>query len=274
MCIGIKRRTSDALKLAQPIKKFTPRSTSCGIKKAKHHITIQHNYHDHAGKIQVEYKHIKGKGGVLTPFPLKLHAMLDAVERQGMEHIVSWQPHGRCFVVHNPKAFGDILSNHFKVSKLSSFQRQLNLYGFQRLTRGKDRGGYYHELFLRGKVFLAQNIERVKIKGTKIRARSNPSQEPNFYSMSWVFPNDSPKALENDHLRCVTPQSEWDLDATPITEIDTDIPTSMWEDEEAQFAIQADPFLEDFDFSMNDNGVDVITDDVVFGKILEQLIAV
>ena len=159
MCIGLKRRTGDALKLAQPTKKFTP-STSCGNKKAKHHITIQHNYHDHAGEIQVEYKHIKGKGGVLTPFPLKLHAMLDAVERQGMEHIVSWQPHGRCFVVHNPKAFVDILSNHFKVSKLSSFQRQLNLYGFSRITAGADRGGYYHELFLRNKVFLCQNMVR------------------------------------------------------------------------------------------------------------------
>lgn len=62
----------------------------------------------------------------------------------------------------------------------------MNLYGFQRLTRGQDRGGYYHELFLRNKVFLAHNIQRCKVKGTKVRARSNPEQEPDFWSMSWV----------------------------------------------------------------------------------------
>lgn len=28
-------------------------------------------------------------------FPCKLHLMLDDVERQGLAHIVSWQPHGR-----------------------------------------------------------------------------------------------------------------------------------------------------------------------------------
>ena len=78
---------------------------------------------------------------------------------------------------------------YFRQSKLTSFQRQLNLYGFQRLTRGADAGGYYHELFLRGRVFLAKRMERTKVKGTRFKAASSPDSEPDFYSMPLVTPH-------------------------------------------------------------------------------------
>jgi hypothetical protein len=38
-------------------------------------------------------------------FPGRLHKMLRGVDVEGLSHIVSWQPHGRCFVVHKPKEF-------------------------------------------------------------------------------------------------------------------------------------------------------------------------
>jgi len=47
------------------------------------------------------------KGGVACPFPWRLHDMLDAVVEEGLEHIVSWQPHGRAFMVHDITAFVD-----------------------------------------------------------------------------------------------------------------------------------------------------------------------
>lgn len=47
------------------------------------------------------------KGGVAVPFPWRLHEMLKAAEEEGIEHIVSWAPHGRAFTVHKPKAFAD-----------------------------------------------------------------------------------------------------------------------------------------------------------------------
>lgn len=72
----------------------------------------------------------------------------------------------------------------FRQSKLTSFQRQLNLYGFSRITAGRDRGGYYHELFLRNKLFLCQNMTRIRIKGTGIKGKANPASEPDFYSMA------------------------------------------------------------------------------------------
>jgi hypothetical protein len=110
--------------------------------------------------------------------------MLSSVERDGNSHIVSWQMHGRCFVVHKPKDFVSlVMPTYFRQTKLTSFQRQLNLYGFCRLTSGRDRGGYYHELFLRGKPFLCKRMMRTRIKGTGIKAASSPQTEPDFYSM-------------------------------------------------------------------------------------------
>jgi hypothetical protein len=83
-------------------------------------------------------------------------------------------------------------NSYFRQSKLTSFQRQLNLYGFQRLTRGADAGAYYCELFLRGKAFLCQSMMRTKVKGTRYKSASSPEQEPNFYDMPPVSPDYSP----------------------------------------------------------------------------------
>jgi hypothetical protein len=110
--------------------------------------------------------------------------VLDQVEADGLTHVVSWQAHGRAFVVHKPKEFVEtVLPHYFRQTKLTSFQRQLNLYGFFRLTRGADAGGYYHELFLRGKPYLCKKMIRVKVKGTGFKAASSPEQEPDFYTM-------------------------------------------------------------------------------------------
>jgi hypothetical protein len=126
-----------------------------------------------------------GGNSVDQSFPVRLHYMLNETEKDGLSHVVSWQPHGRCFVVHDQKLFTElILGNYFRQSKYASFQRQLNIYGFQRLTAGPDKGGYYHEKFLRNKPGLAYCIQRFKLKGTKTRKAANPHSEPNFYQMT------------------------------------------------------------------------------------------
>lgn len=77
-------------------------------------------------------------------FPLKLHLGLTAIEDAGFTHIISWQPHGRAVLIHQPKDFEEqIMENFFAMKKLTSFQRQLNLYGFRRITCGADAGSYY-----------------------------------------------------------------------------------------------------------------------------------
>ena len=68
---------------------------------------VQHDYHDYAAvQAPSEAPVLKRKrGGVLLPFPLKLHLVLEKAEAQGFAHIISWQPHGRCFIIHQPKRF-------------------------------------------------------------------------------------------------------------------------------------------------------------------------
>jgi HSF-type DNA-binding len=126
------------------------------------------------------------KGGVTTPFPWKLHDMLDAMDREGDLSIVCWQPHGRAFMVHKPKEFVDqIMLHYFNQTKYASFQRQLNLYGFARLSHGVDKNSYYHPCFVRGERDLCRGMIRLKVKGTKVRRSLTPEEEPNFYDEQW-----------------------------------------------------------------------------------------
>jgi hypothetical protein len=53
------------------------------------------------------------------------------------------------------------------------------LYGFRRLVRGVDCGGYHHEYFLKGYPSLCQRIYRTAVKGTGVRGHCGA--EPNLY---------------------------------------------------------------------------------------------
>lgn len=65
------------------------------------------------------------RGGVATPFPWKLHEMLEDASKEGNDWIVSWQTHGRSFIVHKPKVFVEkIMPTYFNQSKFASFQRK------------------------------------------------------------------------------------------------------------------------------------------------------
>lgn len=60
------------------------------------------------------------KGGVETPFPWKLHTLLQETEQRGEGHIVSWLPHGRAFKIHQVKEFtAGILPRYFGQTKVS-----------------------------------------------------------------------------------------------------------------------------------------------------------
>lgn len=165
---------------------------------------VQHNYHDHANDDDAIYLEtpLISKGGVSVPFPLKLHNMLDHVDlfESELSSIIRWQPHGRCFLVKDSKAFAaHVLPRFFDQRKYASFQRQLNLYGFNRITAGPDKGSYYHELFLRSKKVLCRGINRMKIKGTGTRMASNPKQEPKFYTMEPMPSSTSPSSRQGNN---------------------------------------------------------------------------
>ena len=108
------------------------------------------------------------------PFPLKLHYCLDDAPTKSFEHIISWQ-FLNIFKVHDPEAFVQyIMPRYFSSqTKYTSFQRQLNLYGFERIESGPFRGGYQHHLFFPGQRELSMKMSIQKIKG--ISKRHSPS---------------------------------------------------------------------------------------------------
>ena len=66
-----------------------------------------------------------------------------------MDETFMWKPHGHAFFVPNhEKCVENVLSFTYEMTSFPSFTRQLNLWGFKRITQGKDAGAYYHELFL------------------------------------------------------------------------------------------------------------------------------
>jgi hypothetical protein len=138
------------------------------------------------------------RGGVAEPFPMKLYRMLQEVEEAGKSHIVSFYSHGRAFGIHDINAFTyEILPKYFsKQSKRVSFVRQLNLYGFVRIHSGPDVGGYYHELFLKGRpeLFLFMRRTGASSKGKedrrKCKDRNVPAIQSDFYAMPPIRPRE------------------------------------------------------------------------------------
>jgi len=113
------------------------------------------------------------KSGAEYPFPVKLHFLLCELEKADQQgQLISWLPGGMSFKIHNRnEAFQKILARWFRMTKFSSFQRQLNMYNFTRRRFGVEQGAYYHELFLRDEPTLCFGMVRFPVKETRFVTR-------------------------------------------------------------------------------------------------------
>jgi hypothetical protein len=110
------------------------------------------------------------------PFPWKLHELLNTAETSSYNNVVSWLPDQNSFKVYQVDRFvEEIMPLYFKQTKYKSFQRQLNMWGFQRILDGPGRGGYGHTCFLRTKPELCRVMKREKIKGSKSAGKTSSS---------------------------------------------------------------------------------------------------
>jgi hypothetical protein len=85
-----------------------------------------------------------GASGKDPSFPVKLHQIISSHDH---EEFITWLPHGRSWRVVKPKAFeAKVIPLYFRHAKYASFMRQVNGWGFKRITEGPDQNSYYHEV--------------------------------------------------------------------------------------------------------------------------------
>lgn len=126
-------------------------------------------------------------------FPYRLHDLIHSFEHTDENTSpITWQPHGRCFKIHDPDAILQVYSDRYNSErynssatkpKFTSFLRNINLWGFKRLYRkGPDKGCYYHEFFVKGHRSLCSEINRTSVNGNKVRQKASHRDEPDFYT--------------------------------------------------------------------------------------------
>lgn len=99
------------------------------------------------------------------PFPVKVYEMLQDADPKKFSHLISWNPAGTGFMVHDKDKFtDDIVPLYFNLTKYKSFQRQLSLYGFQRVTVGPNKGLRFHDKLRRGQADLVRQMKPVGYK--------------------------------------------------------------------------------------------------------------
>lgn len=73
----------------------------------------------------------QGPKVVQTAFIHKLYNML---EDRSIQHLISWSNTNESFVISRSNEFSKVLAQYFKHTNISSFVRQLNMYGFHKVS--------------------------------------------------------------------------------------------------------------------------------------------
>jgi HSF-type DNA-binding len=117
--------------------------------------------------------------GHVPNFPAKLHAILC---RADFSDIICWMPHGRSWRVQNPVEFErSVIALYFSHCTFASFQRQVNVWGFRRIT---SVDSYCHPLFLRGLTHLCKKMKR----GDPLRESRSAFDDVDLYKFSEQYP--------------------------------------------------------------------------------------
>jgi len=216
MTIGPQQSSMVPSKKSNPMKMFSSGaritgSTTAGfeassetVKSSSDHTSeITHSVKCNSGSLCAkqttyrDYSHVKPDEGAIQmaankepTFIVKLHQMLSNPD---IEDIISWLPHGRAWRILQRKPFEEqVIPLYFRHCRYSSFMRQVNGWGFRRVTNGSDYNAYYHEMFLRGMPHLCYKMRRLTTKDGGARGR-HPKEEddepsPDFYRLDEEHP--------------------------------------------------------------------------------------
>eukprot|EP01031_Cornospumella_fuschlensis_P031766 gene31766-38395_t len=90
-------------------------------------------------------------------FPAKIYQILE----NESSDIIRWHGNGAAFrIVDHGRFEREIIPKYFRHNQLSSVQRQLNLYGFKCISRGEDKGAFFHPKFRKGDWEIVKRITR------------------------------------------------------------------------------------------------------------------
>jgi hypothetical protein len=95
------------------------------------------------------------------------------------------------------------MPQYFNQTKYRSFQRQLYIYGFDRVKdkSSEDYGSYFHELFIRGASDLCLDMQRKKIKGTGLSNEERRKKATDLRANSKAPPNKNTSKMPIDLTR-------------------------------------------------------------------------
>jgi hypothetical protein len=106
------------------------------------------------------------RSGCKDQFPVRLHDMMTFVDTECLESVVGWVLGGRGFMIHDSDKLVEIVSLFFGLTKYKSFVRQLNMWDFERISHGPNKGTYMHPYFAQGNRDLCLHMSRqIKKKG-------------------------------------------------------------------------------------------------------------
>ncbi|OIW10411.1 hypothetical protein TanjilG_05559 [Lupinus angustifolius] len=141
-----------------------------------------------------------------APFLLKTYNLLEeggggvngeAEAEDDNKKIVSWNVDGKGFVVWSPAEFSDLtLPRYFKHNNFSSFIRQLNTYGFKKIS--SKRWEFKHEKFQRGCKHLLVEITRKKGEPSVFPSYLKSSSEENGMTSSMEVNNNQQILMEEN----------------------------------------------------------------------------
>jgi hypothetical protein len=130
------------------------------------------------------------RSGSTAQFPVRLYDMMAFVQTQGLESVIGWVLGGRGFMIHDPSKLVDVLPLFFGQTKHRSFLRQLNMWDFDRISQGPNKGTYMHPYFVKGNRELCgqmsrhirQKVERAPPRRQQVSSGSSHGELGSFKS--------------------------------------------------------------------------------------------
>lgn len=171
-----------------------------------------------------------GKRGVPQQFPRRLYEMLESETKleatPGHQKVIFWSDSGKAFRIVDVSLFAaTVLPRYFRTKKFSSFQRNLNLYGFSKVRRGPETDMYAHPSFVRNQPETLSHLRKSTPASSRRRSREPSSDGSDFQvesrQISRAVSPSPPRFIEIQQIEIQQPT---------LVHINTDIPkSSVWQ---------------------------------------------